>query len=107
MKLASGSSVDVDIEISMPDAVRAVTDDATIYIPMNELVDFTAELARLEKELGKALADKEFSEKKLNNPGFVAKAPQALIETQRAQLQKTLDKIEMLEGSIEAIKKQM
>ncbi len=106
-RLASGSSVEVDIEISMPDAVRVVTDDATIYIPMNELVDFAAELARLEKELGKALEDKEFSERKLNNPGFVAKAPQALIETQRAQLQKTLDKIEMLEGSIEAIKKQM
>ena len=107
MKLASGSSVEVDIELSMPDAARVVTDDATIYIPMNELVDFTAELARLEKELKKAEEDKEFSERKLNNPGFVAKAPQALIETQRAQLAKTLDKIEMLKGSIESIKKQM
>ncbi len=107
MRLAGGSSVEVDIELSMPDALRAVTDDATVYIPMNELVDFSAELARLEKELKNALADKEFSEKKLNNPGFVAKAPQALIETQRAQLEKTLDKIAMLEGSIESIKKQM
>ena len=107
MRLASGSAVEVDIEQSLPDAVRVVTDDATIYIPMNELVDFTAELARLEKEMEKAIVDKEFSEKKLNNPGFVAKAPAALIETQRAQLQKTLDKIAMLEESIAAIKKQM
>ena len=107
MRLASGSVVDVNVEFSMPDAVRVVTDDATIYIPMNELVDFAAELERLQKELAAAEKDKEFFEKKLNNPGFVAKAPKELVETQRAQLEKTLDKISMLESSIESIKKQM
>ena len=107
MRLASGSSVDVDIEFSMPDAVRVVTDDATVYIPLNELVDFASELERLNKELATALKDKEFFEKKLNNPGFVAKAPKELVETQKAQLSKTLDKISMLENSIESIKNQM
>ena len=107
MRLASGSSVEVGAEFNMPDAVRVVTDAATIYIPMNELVDFTAELARLKKELETANKDKEFFEKKLNNPGFVAKAPKELVETQKAQLSKTLDKISMLEDSIKSIEKQM
>ncbi len=107
MRLAGGSSVDVDIEFSMPDAVRVVTDAATIYIPMNELVDFKAELERLNKELDTANKDKEFFEKKLNNPNFVAKAPKELVETQKAQLEKTLDKITMLCESIKAIEKQM
>ncbi|MBQ1231734.1 MAG: valine--tRNA ligase, partial [Clostridia bacterium] len=107
MRLASGSSVEVGAEFNMPDAVRVVTDAATIYIPMNELVDFTAELARLRKELETANKDKEFFEKKLNNPGFVAKAPKELVETQKAQLSKTLDKISMLEDSIKSIEKQM
>ena len=88
-------------------AVRVVTDDATIYIPMNELVDFAAELERLEKELATAEKDKEFFEKKLGNPGFVAKAPAQLVENQRAQLEKVLEKISMLCDSIESIKKQM
>ena len=107
MRLASGSEVEVDVEFNMPDAVRVVTDDATIYIPMNELVDFAAELERLTKELASAQNDREFFEKKLSNPGFVAKAPQQLVETQRAQLEKVLEKISMLEESIESIKKQM
>ena len=107
IRLAGGSSVEVGAEFKMPDAVRVVTDAATIYIPMNELVDFTAELARLRKELETANKDKEFFEKKLNNPGFVAKAPKELVETQKAQLSKTLDKISMLEGSIKSIEKQM
>ena len=107
MRLAGGSSVEVGTEFKMPDAVRVVTDAATIYIPMNELVDFTAELARLRKELETANKDKEFFEKKLNNPGFVAKAPKELVETQKAQLSKTLDKISMLEDSIKSIEKQM
>ena len=107
IRLAGGSSVEVGAEFKMPDAVRVVTDAATIYIPMNELVDFTAELARLRKELETANKDKEFFEKKLNNPGFVAKAPKELVETQKAQLSKTLDKISMLEDSIKSIEKQM
>ena len=74
-----------------------------VYMPMNELVDFSAELERLKKELSKAQEDKEFFEKKLNNPGFMAKAPQNLVEQQKAGLQKALEKIKMIEESIAEI----
>lgn len=86
-------------------AVRVITDAATVFMPMRELVDFTAELERLKKELKKANDDKEFFEKKLNNRGFVAKAPAAVVEQQRESLKKVLEKIAMLENSIAEIKK--
>ena len=106
-RLASGSSVEVADNFDMPDAVMVITDSAKIYIPLNELVDFTAELARLNKELEAANKDKAFYEGKLNNPGFVAKAPEAVVNQQRELLAKTLDKISLLEESISKIKAQI
>ena len=75
-----------------------------MFIPLNELIDFEAERARLNKELEKANVDKEFFEKKLNNPGFVNKAPAAVVEAQKEQLAKVLEKIEILKKSIEELK---
>ncbi len=106
-RLASGSSVEVADSFDMPDAVLVVTDSAKVYIPLNELVDFTAELARLDKELEAANKDKSFYENKLNNPGFVAKAPEAVVNQQRELLAKTLDRIALLEESIAKIKAQI
>ena len=106
-RLASGSSVEVADSFDMPDAVMVITDSAKVYIPLNELVDFTAELARLNKELEAANKDKAFYEGKLNNPGFVAKAPEAVVNQQRELLAKTLDKISLLEESISKIKAQI
>ena len=106
-RLASGSSVEVADSFDMPDAVMVITDSAKVYIPLNELVDFTAELARLNKELEAANKDKAFYEGKLNNPGFVAKAPEAVVNQQRELLSKTLDKVALLEESISKIQAQI
>ena len=106
-RLASGSEVSVGNSFDMPDAVLVVTDSAKVYIPLNELVDFTAELERLGKELEAANKDKGFYENKLNNPGFVAKAPEAVVNQQRELLAKTLDRIALLEESIAKIKSQI
>lgn len=102
-RLAYASEVEVGTAFETEGAVRVITDSATVYMPMRELIDFTAELARLKKELKKAETDKEFFEKKLNNPGFVAKAPADVIEKQKNQLSKTLDIIESLNTSIKEI----
>ena len=106
-RLASASEVELTDNYNPDGAVTVVTDDATIYIPMKELMDFSKELERLEKDLAKANVDKEFFEKKLNNPGFVAKAPEKVVAEQREQLKKVLEKIENLLAGIEDIKKQM
>ncbi len=104
-RLASGSEVTVGDSFDMPDAVLVVTDSAKVYIPLEELVDFAAELERLNKELEAANKDKAFYENKLGNPGFVAKAPEAVVNQQRELLAKTLDRIALLEESIAKIKK--
>ncbi len=103
-RLASASEVEIGDSFDSEGAVRVVTDAATVYMPMKELVDIEGELARLNKDLQKAIVDKEFFEKKLNNQGFVAKAPAAVIEQQRVGLAKALDKIKMIEDSINEIK---
>ena len=106
-RLAYASEVECNNSYDPDGAVTVVTNAATIYIPMKELMDFTKELERLEKDLAKAIVDKEFFEKKLNNPGFVAKAPEKLVAEQKQQLQKVLEKIENIEAGIADIKKQM
>ena len=106
-RLAYASEVECNNSYDPDGAVTVVTNAATIYIPMKELMDFAKELERLEKDLAKAIVDKEFFEKKLNNPGFVAKAPEKLVAEQKQQLQKVLEKIENIEAGIADIKKQM
>ena len=106
-KLAYASLVEVGENFAVDGAVKVVTEDATISIPLNELVDFTAELARLDKELAAAKADEEFINKKLSNKGFVDKAPAAVVEQQRENLKKVMDKIALLENSIADIKSKM
>ncbi len=103
-RLASASEVEIGSGFDTEGAVRVVTDAATVYMPMKELVDIDGEIARLNKDLQKAIVDKEFFEKKLGNAGFVAKAPAAVIEQQRAGLAKALDKIKMIEDSIADLK---
>lgn len=99
-RLASATEVTVGGAFDAEGAVNIVTADAQIYLPMNELVDFEAEKARLNKELEKAKKDLGFFEKKLNNPGFVNNAPAAVVEKDRAAAEKIKDKIKLLEESL-------
>ncbi len=103
-RLAYASEVQICDIFDADAAVRVVTDAATVYMPMKELVDIDGEIARLNKDLQKATVDKEFFEKKLNNQGFVAKAPAAVVEQQRESLAKVLDKIKKIEENIAEIK---
>lgn len=99
-RLGYASEVEIGDNFDTEGAVRVITDDASVYMPMRELVDITAEIERLKKDLKKANVDREFFEKKLNNPGFMAKAPETLIEQQKEGLSKALEKIKTIEESI-------
>ena len=57
-----------------------------IYVPLGELVDVEKELARLKTELEKIEGEIAFSSNKLNNPGFAAKAPKAVVDKEREKL---------------------
>ncbi len=56
-----------------------------MFIPLGELVDVEKEKARLEKEREKILADIARIDGKLNNPGFVSKAPEKVVNDERAK----------------------
>ncbi|MBQ9956557.1 MAG: class I tRNA ligase family protein, partial [Ruminococcus sp.] len=104
-KLASASAVETGDKFDIPDCASAVTDTARIFIPMDELVDKEKEIARLEKEKAKVQKDIDFLSGKLNNPGFVAKAPEKLIEAEKAKLANAEEKMAKINQSIEAFKK--
>ncbi len=103
-KLASASSISVSEKVEIEDAVTAVTDSARAFIPMNELVDKDKEIARLNKEKEKVQKDIDFLSGKLNNPGFIAKAPEKLIEAEKAKLAKAEEKMQKINQSIESMK---
>ncbi len=103
-RLAFASEIQTAESFDIKGAVTAVTDSARIFIPMSDLVDKEKELARLEKERKAAQKDVDFSEGKLNNPGFLAKAPAAQIENEKAKLSKAKEKLEKLDESIKAVK---
>lgn len=88
--LASASEVEIqDSKDGIPeDAVSVVIDGVELFIPLDELVDFEKEKERLNKERDKALAEIKRVEGKLNNPGFVNKAPAKLVEEEKAKKEK-------------------
>ena len=104
-RLASASEVEITDKVDMPDAVTVVTDSARIFIPLDQLVDKEKELARLDKEKKAVQKDIDFSQSKLNNQGFLAKAPQQQVEAEKAKLAKALEKMAKIEESIKAFTK--
>ena len=103
VRLASASEVEIVKGYENDEAVAIITEDARLFIPMDELVDFKAELERLEKEKASVLKEIAFVSGKLNNAGFVAKAPEAVVNEQREKLAKYNEKLAMLEESIAKI----
>ena len=103
VRLASASDVQLVKGYENDEAVAIITEDARLFIPLDELVDFKAELERLEKEKAGVLKEIAFVSGKLNNEKFVAKAPEALVNEQREKLAKYNEKLAMLEESIAKI----
>ncbi|MBQ9133455.1 MAG: valine--tRNA ligase [Clostridia bacterium] len=87
-KLASTSEVEFVDAYEDTTAVQIITDSATAYIPLADMIDFAAERKRLEGELAKNEGEIKRLEGKLSNEGFVAKAPAAVVEGERAKLEK-------------------
>ncbi|NLV36558.1 MAG: valine--tRNA ligase [Clostridiaceae bacterium] len=87
------------------DAVAAVIAGAQIYIPLEDLVDIEKEIERLEKEKANLEKELERVEGKLNNAGFVAKAPANVVEEERAKKVKFTEMYEKLLERISSLKK--
>jgi valyl-tRNA synthetase len=74
-----------------------------LFLPLAGLVDFSAERARLEKELAKANTEFSKAEAKLGNPSFTQKAPAHVLEEHRQRLADWQSKREQIQKSLEAL----
>ena len=79
--------------------VCVVTNEAKLYIPLEELIDFEKELARLEKEKANCLKQIAMFEGKLSNEAFVSRAPEKVVAEQREKLEKNRALLAQLEES--------
>ena len=75
----------------------------TIEFDLTESIDVVAERARLEKDLATATKDKQTAEVKLNNQGFMAKAPADVVIEIRERLDKTTSDIERITTALSAL----
>ncbi|MDO4460796.1 MAG: valine--tRNA ligase [Clostridia bacterium] len=104
MRLAYASGCDTGAEFSVEGAVTVVTNACKAYIPMNELVDFEAELKRLNKELENAQKQLDTVNAKLNNEKFMSKAPENVVAGVRANGEKLAKQIQLIQESIASLK---
>lgn len=105
-RLASASEVVVatqhDTDL-VSKAVQIVTNDARIFLPLEDLIDKQKEQERLSRE--KEACEKEVSilSGKLDNQGFIAKAPENVVSEMREKLAKATEKLNKIIESINAL----
>jgi valyl-tRNA synthetase len=82
-----------------PQSAQIPLDEATVALPLEGMIDFTAERARLNKEKDKIDKDMAGIDARLNNPSFVAKAPtEVLVESRELKAQLEEKKAKVLEA---------
>jgi valyl-tRNA synthetase len=103
-RLAYAESVSIVAEAPEDQSglVSAVTADARMFMPLSDLVDLEKEKARVEKELNKKKGELQGLLAKLENPGFVSKAPEAVVAAERERGEKLNSLIAQLEAQLAA-----
>ena len=79
--------------------------DTTIFIPLKGVVDVDSELSRLNKQIKKVQKDIDFISKKLNNPRFVDKAPEAVVNKEKVKLEGYLAQKSKIQEDISQLEK--
>lgn len=86
------------------DAISIVQNKFKIFIPLADLVDYSKELERLEKEAEKLKSEIKRASGKLSNEKFTSKAPEKVVQEERNKLVKYEGMLEEVNSSIEGIK---
>ena len=110
-KLAYASQVEIvpfvqgkaDDAAAQAGQVSIVTHAAQLFIPLGELVDLTKEKARVEKELKKQSGELEKLNAKLNNPGFVNKAPAHVVQAEKERSVQLAELVAKLEAQLKGM----
>ncbi|MHA2858463.1 valine--tRNA ligase [Paenibacillus lautus] len=104
-RFCNTSEYESSLALEAPDkAMTAVVTGVEMYLPLAGLIDIAQEITRLEKEIQHLNSEVERVEKKLNNPGFVSKAPEKVIEEERAKLADYSDKRSKVIARIEELR---
>ncbi|MBT5700042.1 MAG: class I tRNA ligase family protein, partial [Gammaproteobacteria bacterium] len=82
-----------------PLSATALVGEMELLVPMAGLIDKEAELARLDKEIDRKQKDRGKTEGKINNPSFVEKAPDEVVQKER-------DKLQDLDSALEKLNEQ-
>ena len=94
-------------EVSAPVAKKsatAVVSASKIVIPLENLIDFNAEIARQEKKLGKLQTERKSLEGRVNNPKFAANAPAELIKQTKDRIEEILVQENAINELVESLK---
>ena len=104
-RLASAEGVQVVAREELPrNVVSAVCPCGEAFLPTGELVDVEKEIARLNKEIANMENEIKRAEGKLNNPGFVGKAPANVVQAERDKLTTNKTMLEALHKRLEDMK---
>ena len=97
------AQADNSAEAAQKGLVEVITHAARIFLPLAELVDLEKEKARVEKELKKNSAELEKLNAKLNNPGFVNKAPEHVVAAEKERAVKLTELVAKLEAQLKGM----
>ena len=95
-KLSFGTNAEIIKEEPQEKCVKIILGEYKIFIPMGQLVDNEKERERLEKDIASLKFEVERSEKMLSNAGFVAKAPQSMVDKEKEKLEMNRAKLNKL-----------
>ena len=102
-KVENISYADVSAPVAKKSAT-AVVSASKIVIPLENLIDFNAEIARQEKKLGKLQTERKSLEGRVNNPKFAANAPAELIKQTKDRIEEILIQENAMSDLIESLR---
>jgi valyl-tRNA synthetase len=105
INLANLDAFEVNQSAAKPkSSATAVVGAATLFVPLEGIIDFDLEARRLEKELNKLTKELATVTKKLANRNFLDKAPQDVVEKVKAKHEGLQEKQQKLEAHLNKIK---
>ena len=90
-------------EVAGPGGATGLVGDLEILVPIAGLIDKSAEISRLNREISKLRKDLERNQGKLANPAFVAKAPAAVVDKERHKVEVQSQAVTKLEQQLASI----
>jgi valyl-tRNA synthetase len=103
-RLARLEIVEIAAAIDPPaDSVALLVDTVTVYLPIDELADIACERERVSREIAGAHQALRGATAKIENAAFVSRAPQAVVDRERARAEDLAERVRRLEERLAAL----